>query len=138
MVILYALTGGDEVATTASHRFDLEPDRARELLSGAGLELRTALRLPAGEYDLRLLVESGGAFGLVTAPLMVPGEGESDPPPSVAEPGRWRTALTAARVESPEGRSSPASLPPAPPREPGSRGRSRRSASWPGGRRRWA
>lgn len=104
-VYAYALTPRGEVAGFLSQTVPLDLDALGEAISMGGLKLLTHLDLPAGRYELRVLVHEPGSgrFGLVALPLEVPHGAGALSPPVVAEPeAPW---LLVAEPPRPGGRS---------------------------------
>jgi predicted Zn-dependent protease len=93
-VFVYALRHQTEVVDQLARRVTLDWTRQRQLES-TGVQLLAPLRLPPGDYTVRVLARRGEALGLRGARLSLPGDGDQPSlgPPLFADDEDWSVML---------------------------------------------
>src|SRR5688500_6029536 len=101
---LYAIDARGEVAAGFSEGFRIDLAQTGDAVRGGGVRHLGRLDLGPGTYSLRLLVRNRRtrAFGLRHAELVVPGPGDSAPPPPVASAGDSWLEAHSPRLQGPE------------------------------------
>jgi VWFA-related protein len=99
-IYAYALGTEGSVDGFLTQRLELDLTKVADELRASGLKFYGELELPAGSYEVRLLVKNaqmGGASALRSLPVEVPAAPQLSPPLFVAAGGGWLLARQAPR-----------------------------------------